>query len=59
METVMKETPDKKIKGIDYIWLALTAFGGLGLEALYAYLLEPMVYGCEMQDWKTWHILES
>lgn len=57
MKTVTKETPDKKIKGMDYIWLALTAFGGLGLEALYAYLLEPMVYGCEMQDWKTWHTL--
>ncbi|MBD5541060.1 MAG: hypothetical protein HDR00_07670 [Lachnospiraceae bacterium] len=57
METVMKETPDKKVKGMDYIWLALTAFGGLGLEALYAYLLEPMIYGCGMQDWKTWHTL--
>lgn len=37
--------------GMDYIWLALTAFGGLGLEMVYAYLLEPMVYGCDMQSW--------
>ena len=29
---------------MDYIWLALTAFGGLGLEALFAFVLEPMVY---------------
>ncbi len=44
----------KKVKGMDYIWLALTAFGGLGLEMLYAYWLEPMIYGCQMQDWVTW-----
>ena len=53
--TVMgKKATEKKVKGMDYIWLALTAFGGLGLEALYAYLLEPMLYGCEMRDWNTW-----
>lgn len=57
MEAAVKRTTGKKIKGMDYIWLALTAFGGLGLEALYAFLLEPLVYGCEMQDWKTWQIL--
>ncbi|MBQ2803112.1 MAG: hypothetical protein IJF07_04350 [Lachnospiraceae bacterium] len=44
---------EKKIKGMDFMWLALTAFGGLGLEALYAYLLEPMIYGCKMQDFTT------
>lgn len=47
----------KKVKGMDYIWLALTAFGGLGLEALYAFLLEPMIYGCGMQEWKTWQTI--
>lgn len=57
MKTIKKETNEKKIKGMDYMWLALTAFGGLGLEIFYAYLLEPMIYGCEMQDWKTWHTL--
>lgn len=45
---------EKKVKGMDYIWLALTAFGGLGMEMLYAYLLEPSVYGCGMQEWSTW-----
>ncbi len=54
MEEVMKSANEKKVKGMDYMWLALTAFGGLGLEGVYAYLLEPMIYGCEMQDWKIW-----
>lgn len=57
MESVMKNTKTETGKGLDYIWLALTAFGGLGLEALYAYLLEPMVYGSGMQDWKTPQII--
>lgn len=39
--------------GMNFMWLALTAFGGLGLEALYAFLLEPMIYGREMTDWNT------
>lgn len=53
----MKNTKTEKQKGMDYIWLALTAFGGLGLEALYAYLLEPLAYGCGMQDFKTWQVI--
>lgn len=57
MDTVMKNTKTEKQKGMDYIWLALTAFGGLGLEALYAYLLEPLAYGCGMQDFKTWQVI--
>ena len=28
-----------KKQGMDYLWLALTAFGGLGLEAVYAFAL--------------------
>ncbi len=54
MEVVMKGVSEKKVKGMDYIWLALTAFGGLGMEMLYAYLLEPMIYGTQMKDWATW-----
>ncbi|MGN0474447.1 MAG: hypothetical protein ACI4IJ_05095 [Acutalibacteraceae bacterium] len=46
----MKKT-ERKITGWNYINLALTAFGGLGLEALYAYLLEPIIYGAQMSDW--------
>lgn len=41
----------KKITGMDYLGLGLWAFGGLGMEALYAYLLEPMLYGGSMQEW--------
>lgn len=44
---------EKKVKGMDYMWLALTAFLGLGMEALLAYLLEPLVYGSQMQEWTT------
>ena len=38
-------------KGFDYLLLSLTAFGGLGIEMLYAYLIEPMIYGKQMQEW--------
>ena len=40
-----------KITGMDYLGLALYAFGGLGMEVLYAFLLEPAIYGTQMQDW--------
>lgn len=43
----------KKIKGWDFLLLALIAFGGLGMEAIYAFLLEPMIYGTQMQEWGT------
>lgn len=48
----MKENTAKKL-GWNYFWLAMTAFGGLGLECLYAFLLEPMLYGAPMQEWTT------
>ena len=38
---------------MQFLLLALVAFGGLGLEALLAYCLEPLLYGCGMQDWNT------
>lgn len=38
-------------KGIGYLLLGLCAFTGLGIEALYAFLLEPMIYGSQMADW--------
>jgi hypothetical protein len=41
----------KTAKGINYLSLALTAFAGLAIEALYAYLLEPVIYGCSMKQW--------
>ena len=42
---------NKKITGFDFLSLGLSAFGALGLEALYAYLIEPVLYKGPMQDW--------
>ena len=41
----------KTARGINYLNLALCAFAGLGIEALYAYLLEPAIYGAPMARW--------
>lgn len=46
----MTEKNDKT-KGSDLLGLGLAAFAGLGTEALYAYLLEPAVYGLSMESW--------
>lgn len=43
----------KKITGWDYLSYALLAFGGLGLEALLAFVLEPALYGASMNEWTT------
>lgn len=43
----------KKATGWDFLSLAFIAFGGLGMEALYAFLLEPMIYGAGMEKWTT------
>lgn len=51
------EKTERKARGWNYLSLALTAFGGLGIEVLYAYLLEPMIYGAQMQDWTTPQVL--
>lgn len=31
--------------------LAVTAFGGLGIEMLYAFILEPVLFGAQMGSW--------
>lgn len=46
---------EKKITGWNFMDLAITAFAGLGLEALYAFLIEPFIYGVPMQEWENWH----
>ena len=48
---------ERKITGKDYLWLGLYAFCGLGVEAVYAYLLEPILYGAPMQEWSTVQII--
>ncbi len=43
----------KKTAGIGrrYMELALYAFAGLGIEMLYAFLIEPLLYGAAMDKW--------
>lgn len=47
----MKNKKERKITGLDYLGLALYAFGGLGMEVIYAFFLEPMLYGAQMENW--------
>lgn len=48
---ILTQEKQRKKRGLRYLNLALYAFGGLGLEAVYAFLLEPMFYGMPMQEW--------
>lgn len=41
----------KKATGFDFFVLALLAFGAIGLEALLAFLIEPMIFGAPMKEW--------
>lgn len=43
----------KKVHGWDYLSLGLYAFAGLGMEALLAFVFEPMIYGHDMSEWTT------
>ena len=40
-------------KGWDYFCLSLLAFGGLGLEVLLAFVIEPMFFKTPMQNWSS------
>lgn len=54
----MKTGELKKLTGMECITSALTAFGGLGLEMLLGFVIEPVVYGVPMQEFNTLqHIL--
>ena len=48
-----KTSKNSTISGGDHFSLGLIAFGGLGMEVLYAYLLEPVLYGASMENWST------
>ena len=52
----MKEKKEK-ITGGDYLSLGLYAFAGLGMEVLYAYWLEPVIYNAPMQDWSNIQVI--
>ncbi len=43
----------KKVRGIHFLLLAFYAFLGLGIEAFYGYLIEPLIYGSQINDWNT------
>lgn len=47
----------KNVKWYVYFFLGLCAFMGLGIEALYVYLIEPVLYGHEMGQWTTTQII--
>ncbi|MCM1182292.1 MAG: hypothetical protein NC337_02830 [Roseburia sp.] len=51
MKTTMKTKQQASLTGWNYFSLALTAFGGLGMELLYAFLLEPHLYGAPISGW--------
>lgn len=42
-----------KSEAYQYFEYAMLAFGGLGLEAIYAFWLEPLLYGHSMQEFTT------
>lgn len=44
---------EKKSSGWDYLSYALYAFGGLGIEVLLAFFMEPLLYGASMNEWST------
>lgn len=49
MNTVSNKT--QTVTGMNYFNLASYAFLGLGMEVLYAFVLEPMIYKATMQEW--------
>lgn len=44
----------KEVKGWDYLLLGIYAFAALGLEVILAFLIEPILYGSQMNDWLWW-----
>ncbi len=51
MKAIVKSELQTRTTGGAYFSLAITAFGGLGIEVLYAFFLEPYLYGAPMQEW--------
>ncbi len=49
----MTETTSSTKNGFMFLLFALLAFGGLGLEMLLAFLIEPLIYGVGLSDFST------
>lgn len=47
----------RNMKGLNCLAFALCAFMGLGLEAILAFLIEPLVYGSAINNWSTAQII--
>jgi len=47
----------RKEAGWKYLLLALGAFAGLGIDAVYAFVLEPLFYGRQMQEFTTTQVV--
>lgn len=45
-----RKSAQNGVRGGDYLNLGLYAFMGLGMEVIYAFLLEPFLYGVPMQE---------
>ncbi len=43
----------KAVTGGDHLFLSLMAFGGLGIEVILAFLVEPILFGVQMREWST------
>lgn len=41
----------KRATGSDFLSLAALAFGGIGLEVVLAFGIEPLIYGAAMSEW--------
>ena len=47
---------NKNIKeGFFDLLMVLIAFAGLGFEAVLAFMIEPLLYGCDMKSWSVTH----
>lgn len=53
LKSAGKKTVCLKDNGWEYLWLALYAFGGLGIELIYGLFLEPAIYGHGMEAFTT------
>jgi len=43
----------KHTTGWNYLLLALLAFAGLGIEVVLAFVIEPVLYGAQLDQWNT------
>mgnify|MGYP000890512557 CR=1 FL=1 len=52
---ILKET--KAVQWMDYLWLSLYAFLGLGLEIVLVYLIEPIIFNVDLSKYSTAKII--